>query len=227
MEHCSWYFYSSSFLRTCFIVFVTFFFILNIPNKSFFNTIKYIWTSFTLHTHSIYCFFNLFFRFTSNNTKIIFAATNQIKESHLFLHQFDELLQSEPQFSVEPTSHPTPHGHRGHARNALRQWNERTNIFTQTYKTKNAKVSIQKRRRSNVAVIIVRIVFICSFLFYCLLLNHSFQTNPNRMTNCFQLFSLFTTYNYICSMRSLFLIFEQSLFRSRLFKNKNSDAGAM
>ena len=47
-----------------------------------------------------------------------------------------------------------------------------------------------KRRRSNVAVIIVRIVFISSFLFYCLLLNHSFPTNPNRITNCFKLFSL-------------------------------------
>ena len=38
-----------------------------------------------------------------------------------------------------------------------------------------------KRRRSNVAVIIVRIVFISSLLFYCLLLNHSFPTNPNRI----------------------------------------------
>ena len=47
-----------------------------------------------------------------------------------------------------------------------------------------------KRRRSNLAVIIVRIIFIGSFLFYCLLLNHSFQTNPNSITNCFQLFSL-------------------------------------
>ena len=47
-----------------------------------------------------------------------------------------------------------------------------------------------KRRRSNVAVIHVRIVCIGSFLFYCLLLNHSFQTNPNSITNCFQLFSL-------------------------------------
>ena len=59
----------------------------------------------------------------------------------------------------------------------------------------NGKYS--KRRRSNVAVIIVRIVFISSFLFYCLLSNHSFQTNPNRITNCFKLLSLFTTYNYI------------------------------
>ena len=50
----------------------------------------------------------------------------------------------------------------------------------------NGKYS--KRRRSNVAVIIVRIVFVSSFLFYCLLLNHSFQTNPNRITNCFKLF---------------------------------------
>ena len=54
-----------------------------------------------------------------------------------------------------------------------------------------------KRRRSNVAVIIVKIVLISAFLFYCLLLNHSFKTNPNRITNCFQLFSLLQLYNYI------------------------------
>ena len=52
----------------------------------------------------------------------------------------------------------------------------------------NGKYS--KRRRSNVAVIIVRVIFISPFLFYCLLLNHSFQTNPNSITNCFELFSL-------------------------------------
>jgi len=51
-----------------------------------------------------------------------------------------------------------------------------------------------KRRRSNVAVIIDRIVFISLFLFYCLLLNHSFPTNPNRITNCLKLILfLFTT----------------------------------
>ena len=44
-----------------------------------------------------------------------------------------------------------------------------------------------KRRRSNVAVIIVRKVFISAFLFYCLLLNYSFPTNPNSVTNCFKL----------------------------------------
>ena len=44
-----------------------------------------------------------------------------------------------------------------------------------------------KRRRSNVAVIIVKIIFISVFLFYCLLLNHSFPTNPNRITNCLKL----------------------------------------
>ena len=55
-----------------------------------------------------------------------------------------------------------------------------------------------KWRRSNVAVIIVRIVFIDSFLFYCLLFNHSFSTNSKSLTNCLTtLFSLFTTYNYI------------------------------
>ena len=51
-----------------------------------------------------------------------------------------------------------------------------------------------KRRRSNVAGIVVQVIFISSFLFYCLLLNHSFQTNPNRITNCFKTYSLlFTT----------------------------------
>ena len=60
-----------------------------------------------------------------------------------------------------------------------------------------------KRRRSNEAVIHVRIVFIGSFLFYCLLLNHSFPTNPNSITNCFQLIlSIYNFTNYICSMRS-------------------------
>ena len=58
-----------------------------------------------------------------------------------------------------------------------------------------------KRRRSNVAVIIVRRIFIRAFLFYCLLYNHSFPTNPNSVTNCFQLYSLyynfFQLYNYI------------------------------
>ena len=54
-----------------------------------------------------------------------------------------------------------------------------------------------KRRRSNVAVMIVRVISISSFLFYCLLLNLSFPTNPNRITNCFKLFSLLQLYNYI------------------------------
>ena len=55
-------------------------------------------------------------------------------------------------------------------------------------------VSNSKRRRSNVAVIHVKIIFISSFLFYCLLLNHSFQTNPNKITNCFKLYSLLQLY---------------------------------
>ena len=56
-----------------------------------------------------------------------------------------------------------------------------------------------KRRRSNVAVIIVKVIFISAFLFYCLLLNHTFPTNPNKITNCFQLFSLLQLYNYIAT----------------------------
>jgi len=52
-------------------------------------------------------------------------------------------------------------------------------------KTQAAWVSIQSD--AVVAIIIVRIVFIHSFLFYCLLLKHSFPTNPNKITNCFKL----------------------------------------
>ena len=60
-----------------------------------------------------------------------------------------------------------------------------------------------KRRRSNVAVIIEKLIFISSIFFYCLLLNHSFQTNPNKITNCFKLIlSIYNFTNYICSMRS-------------------------
>ena len=51
--------------------------------------------------------------------------------------------------------------------------------------TSKAVGKYSKRRRSNVAVITDRIIFISLFLFYCLLLNHSFPTNPNRITNCF------------------------------------------
>ena len=47
------------------------------------------------------------------------------------------------------------------------------------------KREYSKRRRSNVAVIIVRVICISAFIFPCLLLNHSFPTNPNRITNCF------------------------------------------
>ena len=64
-----------------------------------------------------------------------------------------------------------------------------------------------KRRRSNVAAIIVRVVFISSFFFYCLLLNHSFQTNPNKITNCFQLILSITTLQLHCSCIAI-LIFE-------------------
>ena len=68
--------------------------------------------------------------------------------------------------------------------------------FLTTLKSRSLRVvSIQSDAGANVAVIIVRIVFIGSFYFYCLLSNHSFQINPNKITNCFQLFSLLQLYN--------------------------------
>ena len=67
------------------------------------------------------------------------------------------------------------------------------------------KMVRNKRRRSNVAVIIVGIVFISSFLLYCLLLTHSFPTNPNSGTNCFKTYSsLFTTLQLHLLNASLF-----------------------
>ena len=45
----------------------------------------------------------------------------------------------------------------------------------------NGAGKYSKRRRSNVALIIVGIVLISAFLFYCLLLNYSFQINPNSI----------------------------------------------
>ena len=59
---------------------------------------------------------------------------------------------------------------------------------------------------SNVAVIIVRIVFISLFFFYCLLLNHSFPTNPNKITNCFKLF-LFYLQLYKLHLLNAFVYF--------------------
>ena len=59
-----------------------------------------------------------------------------------------------------------------------------------------------------IAVIIVRIFFITVFLFYCLLYNHSFQINPNSVTNCFKLFLSITTLQQRCSCVAI-LIFEQ------------------
>ena len=73
------------------------------------------------------------------------------------------------------------------------------------------KGKYSQRRRNSVAVIIIRILFISSFLFYCLLLNHSFSTNPNKITNCFQLFSLLQLYNYIAPA-SLFDFLNRSKF---------------
>ena len=61
-----------------------------------------------------------------------------------------------------------------------------------------------------IAVIIVRIFFITVFLFYCLLYNHSFQINPNSVTNCFKLFLSITTLQLRCSCVAI-LIFEQAI----------------
>jgi hypothetical protein len=83
-----------------------------------------------------------------------------------------------------------------------------TNIATLDRPYVQGKYS--KRRRSNVAVIIVRIVFISSFLFYCLLCNYSFQTNPNSVTNCFKL--ILSIYNFTTTLLlRRFLIFEQTI----------------
>ena len=57
---------------------------------------------------------------------------------------------------------------------------------------------------------IVGIFFISPFL-YCLLLNHSFQTNPNSVTNCFQLFLSVTTLQLHLLNAFAILIFETGM----------------
>ena len=47
-------------------------------------------------------------------------------------------------------------------------------------KRKHEEVRIQATLWANVAVIIVRAIFIGAFLFYCLLLNHSFSNKPKQ-----------------------------------------------
>ena len=84
-----------------------------------------------------------------------------------------------------------------HAMDQVQEFRENLKVWAkeqekeQKERTKN-KISSEysKRRRSNIAVIIDRVVFISSFLFCCLLLNHSFPTNPNRITNCLKLILL-------------------------------------
>jgi chromosome segregation ATPase len=75
--------------------------------------------------------------------------------------------------------------------------------------SENMMVSIQSDAvPQNVAAIIVTVIFIGAFFFYCLLCNHSFQTNPNKMTNCFQLFSLLQLYKLHLLNAFAILIFE-------------------
>ena len=92
--------------------------------------------------------------------------------------------------------------HRGHDSEKLRlAKSHSTDLFHRLADAKRSAKTARgesegkysKRRRSNVAVMIVRVLLISSFLFYCFLLNHSFQTNPNKITNCFQLILSITT----------------------------------
>ena len=88
---------------------------------------------------------------------------------------------------------------------------------------KKISCKYSKQPRSDVAVIIVGIISIGSFLFYCLLLNHSFHINTQnsiRLT-AFNLFSLSITnlQTTFAPAFSLFLIFEQANTKER--KNEN------
>jgi len=73
----------------------------------------------------------------------------------------------------------------------------KSEIYVQEKCVGKRTCTYSKRCRSNVAVIIVRIIFISPFLFYCLLLNHSFPTNPNSVTDCFKLILFLLQLNYI------------------------------
>ena len=65
-------------------------------------------------------------------------------------------------------------------------------------------------------------IFMSSFLFYCLLLNHSFPTNSNKITNCFKLIlSIYNFTNYICSMRFVYFWFFETGHHYVVFCKKN------
>ena len=56
-----------------------------------------------------------------------------------------------------------------------------------------------------IVVIIVKIIFISSFLFYCLLCKHSFPTNPNSITNCLNFF-LYYNLQLHCSCVAILIL---------------------
>ena len=84
-------------------------------------------------------------------------------------------------------------------------WNNGTNgMFGPVGKYLNPR-----RFDANGVVIIIRDIFISAFFFYCLLCNHSFPTNPNRITNCLKLilFYLQLLQTTFAQCVRLFLIF--------------------
>ena len=54
---------------------------------------------------------------------------------------------------------------------------------------KNWKIEIVVKCVTILVVIIVKIIFFRSFLFYCVLYNHSFKKNLNSITNLSKLFN--------------------------------------
>ena len=80
-----------------------------------------------------------------------------IMDNRVFLKEFFTLLSEDLNENIAGIGHPAEMEHR------LR-----------------LMVSIQSDAVSNVAVIIIRTLFINAFLFHCLLLNHSFSNKPKQ-----------------------------------------------
>ena len=107
-------------------------------------------------------------------------GTKNAAKSAAAVHCLSELLKTRPTFNFRSNIISVLIPLMGSMSTSMRIRHQRGMV-------KSGKYS--KRRRSNVAVIIVKVIFISAFLFYCLLLNHSFPTNPNKITNCFKLFT--------------------------------------
>ena len=139
----------------------------------------------TFFTHSIYCFYNsTFFRFNVQKF-ILFTGTGtdvQVKCCFYSLASAPAIIHYLPPIVTSVRHLPYSTSGIDNLDITTRAGGLPTGgaAYNGFVPSQLDAGKYSKRRRSNVAVIIIRMVFISSFLFYCLLSNHSFQSNPKQ-----------------------------------------------